>query len=189
MEIKNPTFTVFVGPMFVGKTSRLLSSLDRLKYQRKDIVAFKPVIDDRYASAEIVSHTGWKCDAVPIEHARDILAYLADSERSFDYIAVDEAFMIPGIADTLTFLYKTGFNVIVSTLDISASGKPFTEVEKMLPWATTVEKCTAVCSVCGMDAYFTHKKNVNEEEIQVGGSELYEPRCMVHHAIINQLPR
>ena len=187
MERKNPTFTLFKGPMWGGKTSRLLSSLDRLKYQKREIIAFKPTIDDRYASKEIISHSGWKMDAVPITNSRDLFGYLADSSVVYDTIAVDEAFMISGIADALIFLYKSGFDVIVSTLDISANGKPFPEVEKMLSWATHIETCPAVCSMCNRDAFFTHKKNLSDDEIEVGGSELYEPRCMIHHAIISNI--
>ena len=56
----------------------------------------------------------------------------------------------------------------------------------MLPWATKIEKCPAVCPVCGRDAYYTYKKNDDGEEIAVGGAELYEPRCFEHHPIMNK---
>jgi thymidine kinase len=101
-------------------------------------------------------------------------------ETAPQIVAVDEAFMIPGASDTLIWLYTFGFTVVVSSLEMSAAGKPFQEVEKLLPWATHVQKCTAVCTICGRDARFTHKKQVGGEEIEVGGSELYEPRCAQH---------
>jgi len=69
---------------------------------------------------------------------------------------------------------------------MSSAGKPFSEIEKMLVWATQVEKCTAVCTACGRDAHYTHKKQIGGEEIEVGGSELYEPRCYSHHIAIDQ---
>ena len=37
--MKNPDLILFVGPMFGGKTTRLLASLDRYHHQRKNIVA------------------------------------------------------------------------------------------------------------------------------------------------------
>ena len=122
-----------------------------------------------------------------VENGADVLEFLAEMQTSPDVIAVDEAFMIPGIAEALIFLYRNGFHVIVSSLDMSSSGKTFKEVEKMLPWATEVKKCSAVCEVCGKDAFFTHKKqNLTEEEIQVGGSDLYSPRCFRCHPFIWQ---
>ena len=51
----------------------------------------------------------------------------------------------------------------------------------MLPWATKIEKCPAVCTICGKDAFYTYRKVDSLSEIEVGGSELYEPRCWGHH--------
>lgn len=186
---QNPTFTMYTGPMFSGKTSRMLAALDRYRYQHKSVLVVKPKIDDRYAQEEVCSHMGWKHPAVCVTDGPDVLRVLMDLDTSPDIIAVDEAFMIPGIANTLLFLYQTGFTIVVSSLDISATGKPFSEIQKMLPWATSIEKCTAVCTVCSQDAPYTHKKITTDDmEIQVGGSELYEPRCFKHHVIINRSP-
>jgi thymidine kinase len=94
------------------------------------------------------------------------------------------------VAGVLTWLYRTGIDVVVSTLDISATGKPFHEVEKLLPWATHIEKCSAVCTQCGRDAFYTHKKQVSsDDEIEVGGAEMYEPRCSRHHIAIDLRPK
>lgn len=177
MQQNNPTFTVFVGCMFSGKTSRMLSELDRYKYQKKKFVVFKPRIDDRYGVTEVTTHSGWKTSAICVKTGADILEYLAKVDEEPAVVAVDEAFMIPGIAETLIWLYRNKFTVVVSSLEMSSSGKPFKELEKMLVWATKIEKCTAVCTVCGRDAHYTHKKIVGGDEIEIGGAETYEPRC------------
>lgn len=176
----NPEFIIYTGPMFSGKTSRLLSTLEKYKYQHKKIVVFKPSIDDRYSSSEVVTHSGWKISAVCVKTGADILEHLSNLEENPHVIAVDEAFMAPGVAEVLIWLYKSGFTIVVSSLEMSAAAKPFAEIEKMLPWATLVEKCTAVCTVCGRDAHYTHKKQTGGDEIEVGGAELYEPRCALH---------
>lgn len=184
--MNNPEFIIFTGPMFSSKTTRMLSTLERYKYQKKRIAVFKPKLDDRYSRDEVVSHSGWSVEATTITEGADLLEALSEMENAPDVIAVDETFMINGIAEVLTWLYRSGFTVVVSTLDISATGKPFSEVEKMMPWATHIKKCSAICTVCGRDAYYTHKKQVDDEsEIQVGGAELYEPRCFRHHAVID----
>jgi len=181
----NPEFIVYTGSMFSGKTSRLLSLLDRYKYQNKKILAFKPLIDDRYSENEISSHSGWKFPAICVSNGADVLEHLSQLDDPPRVIAVDEAFMIPGIAETLIWLYKNGFTVVVSSLEMSATGKPFDEIVRILVWATHVEKCTAVCTVCSRDAHYTYKKQTGGHEIEVGGSELYEPRCHEHHLFIN----
>lgn len=189
MHTQIPSLTVYCGPMFSGKTTRLLSDLDRFKLQRKDCAAFKPAVDVRYGMGDIVSHSGWKVPAFVVKEGSDMLAVLAAADKLPSVVAVDEAFMIDGVADVLVWLYRSGITVIVSTLDMSYSCKPFREVEKLLPWATRVEKCVAVCVECGQDARYTHKKVVSDEaEIEVGGGELYEPRCFSHHVAVNNRP-
>lgn len=185
----NPTFKVITGPMFATKTTRVLMMLSRLKYQGKKTLLFKPHIDNRYSDTEVVTHDGTTAPACIVKTGADIIDYISKLDDSnIDTVIIDEAFMISGVSEAVLFLYKNGINIIVSTLDISASGKSFKEVEKMLPWATHIEKCTAVCVVCGANAPYTYKKHVNEdsEEIQVGGDELYEPRCLTHHPVINE---
>lgn len=184
--LNNPEFIVYCGPMFSSKTSRLLATLEKYKYQHKKIVVFKPSIDDRYSVGEVVTHGGWKVTAVCVKTGAEILEHLTNLEEEPQIVAVDEAFMIPGAADALIWLYQYGFTIVVSSLEMSATGKPFHEMEMMFPWATQIEKCSAVCTVCGRDAHYTHKKQVGGEEIEVGGSELYEPRCYSHHLSIDQ---
>lgn len=182
----NPEFTVFCGPMFSSKTTRLLSELERYKYQGKRVAVFKPGIDDRYNKSSIVSHSGWEHNAVSVASGADILGVLKDFDAMPDVVAVDEGFMIPNLADTLVWLFQRGISIVVSTLELGANGKPFAETRDILVWATRVEKCKAVCTVCGADAAYTHKKLVNDDEIEIGGAELYEPRCFSHHVSINK---
>lgn len=182
---KNPTFKVFVGPMFSSKTNRLLMEIDHCKRQKKDVLAFKPKIDDRYDVNAIVSHAGLNTPAIIVETGADVLKHISDVEKTPGVVAVDEAFMIKGISDALIWLYRNaGLSIVVSTLDISSNGKPFNEIKELLMWATHVEKCVAACCICGEDAHYTHKKHSSDDEICVGGNEMYEPRCGLHHESI-----
>lgn len=188
MTLQNPEFIMYVGPMFSGKTGALISLLDKHKYQKKSCAVFKSAADDRYNVNAIVCHTGLSVPAQAIHSGDELLERLVNLDTPPDLVAVDEAFMIPGIAETLLWLYKSGVSVAVSTLELSFNGSPFAEIKEMLPHASLIVKCKAVCSVCGADAMYTHKKasSYTDEEIQVGGDELYEPRCFSHHISVNQ---
>ena len=183
--MNNPKFIVFTGPMFGSKTTRLFAVLDRYKYQKRKIAAFKPSIDGRYSRTKISTHSGASMPATTIATGQEISSFI-EQNNQYDVIAVDEAFMIPGISDALIAAYTQGKTVVVSSLELSATGNVFEEMEKMLPWATCIEKCPAVCTVCGADAYYTHRKVDNLEEITVGGAELYEPRCWNHHSYFGE---
>jgi thymidine kinase len=184
----NPEFIMFCGPMFSAKTSSLLLMLEKYKHQKKRICVFKPIIDNRYSTDSVVSHGGGSIKSHTIVTSSDVLKILSGLDEEPHVVAIDEAFMIPGIADILIYLYKIGMTVVVSTLEMSSAGKPFPEPEKMFPWATQVHKLTAACTICGADAHYTHKKSDTGVEIEVGSHELYEPRCYNHNPTINLDP-
>jgi thymidine kinase len=180
-------FIVYCGPMFSGKTTRFLNYLDRCHYQGKTTAVFKPEIDARYAHKEIVTHSGTAVPCKTIVNGNDIIEHLIDAKSSIDVVAVDEAFMVDGIAESLIFLYKHGKDIVVSTLDLSSGCEPFEEISSMLPYATIVKKCNAVCTVCGSDAQYTYKKVEDGNIISIGGSDKYEPRCWKHHPLMNKV--
>ena len=180
-----PEFIIFTGPMFGSKTTNLLGAIDRYRYQNKNVVTFKPKLDDRYDISKIVTHNGGSVDAHVIRHGNDIMDFVQARPEKIDVIAVDEAFMTDGVADALITLFRSGITIIVSSLDLSATCNSFSEVTTMLPWATKIKKCPAVCTICSQDAYYTYKKVKNLDEIAVGGSDLYEPRCWYHHDAVS----
>lgn len=179
----SPQLVVFVGPMMSGKSSAMLAMLDRFKYQSKRVEVFKPKIENRYSMSDVVTHTGWKIPATLVETGADVLKHMLDMPEPPHVVAVDELFMIPGISDVLIWLYRRGFTVVATSLNLSSSCKQFSEVSKILPWATRIECLSSVCSVCGADAHFTHKKIDGDDEIVVGGGESYEPRCWRCHSM------
>ena len=48
---------VICGCMFAGKTEELIRRINVLSYARKNILVFKPKIDDRYSTTEIASQS------------------------------------------------------------------------------------------------------------------------------------
>ena len=157
-DFNDPQFIIFTGPMFGSKTTKLLATVDRYRYQNKHVIAFKPKMDDRYSKTEIFTHSGGKLEAVGVNNGKDIVKYIDDFQPDANVIAVDEAFMIDDIGECLISLFKNGVTIVVSSLDLSSSCKPFDEIKNIMMFATKVEKCAAVCTACGDDAFYTHKK-------------------------------
>ena len=178
---------LYTGPMFSSKTTRLLQKIDRLHYQGKTTLSFKPKMDDRYSvDGVIVTHNDAHVKCFQVENGEEILKIVASSNTDIDCVAVDEIFMIPGAASACIKLFKKGYSVFISSIELNFLGEPFEEVKEIMPYCTEIVKCTAVCTVCKKDARYTSKKiqyslsNANVK-IQVGGEELYEPRCQAHH--------
>ncbi|MBG17499.1 MAG: hypothetical protein CMB77_04025 [Euryarchaeota archaeon] len=190
---RNPRFEIFTGPMFGGKTTRLIAALDRYQYQNKSILLFKPKIDNRYDKNSVVTHSGLSLSSRTVGFSRvenvangdellERFEYL-NSGCDIDVVAVDEAFMIGGSASALKAIYNFfGKTILVSSLQLSSSGESYKEILDILPWATNIQICPAVCAICGEDAYFTQKIAGNNDpgKLEIGGSDLYQPRCHNH---------
>lgn len=188
---KANSLSVYTGGMWSGKTSRMLLEIEKHRHGGREIHAFKPAIDNRYALDSIVTHMGWSIPATCVTSGADIEEHMLTHAGAFDncVIVVDELFMLPGAADTLIWFYKRGVDVVVASLDLSFSCEPFEEVMRLLPWATHVVKCTSACSVCGADASYTYRKVTDPvsqaSNIAVGGKESYAPRCRLHHPFLD----
>jgi len=186
---------LYTGPMFSSKTTKLLMEADKRQYQKQKIVSFKSRADDRYSVfGEIVTHNFNKLPAHLVSTGDEIINKIVELEdiSDIDTVIIDELFLIEGGANACVKLFKKGYNVIIASIDLSFTGESFEEVKNVMPYCTKIEKCTAVCSICQKDARYTYKKKSVKhvesfksddslDQIQVGGSELYEARCQLHH--------
>ena len=182
--MKSPELKIFTGPMFGGKTTRMLAALERYHYQHRSTILFKPVIDKRYSEEKVVTHKGQEHISVLVASGSEILAKAATA----DVVAVDEMFMIPESATALINLFSKGKTILVSTLQLSSEPfgyKTFTEVQQLLPWATSIEVCPAVCAHCDRDAFYTQRIGKQPKQILVGGAESYQPVCW-KHSLVNK---
>lgn len=177
--MKLPELKIFTGPMFGGKTTRMLAALERFQYQNRTTMLFKPKIDVRYSEEKVVTHKGQEHTSILVQDGSEILL----SGRQADVIAVDELFMIPNSSEALLQLFKEGKTILVSTLQLSSQPDaytPFDEVRELMPWATSIEVCPAVCHKCHRDAFYTERLCKEDREVLVGGPESYQPVCWYH---------
>lgn len=174
--------------MFSSKTTNLLAAIDRSHHQDLEIAVFKPQLDTRYSESFIESHSGGKYPAISISSGLELRKAVDGMDKRPDVIAVDEIFMIDGIADELISLFRQGISIYASSIDMSAGLSPFEEVQRLMPWCTSIVKLTAVCNSCKADALYTHRnfKVADDSKIVTGGKDLYEARCFKCHPLIKE---
>lgn len=184
---KDGWIEVICGSMFAGKTEELIRRIRRLQYAKKNILVFKPIIDNRYNVDEVVSHNGDSIKSIAIEEPNEILKYI---DGRVDAVAIDEVqFFDNSIIDILDFLADKGIRVIVAGLDRNFRGEPFGPMPEILTISEFVTKLTAICSVCGAPATRTQRlvnnkpASYNDPIVLVGASESYEPRCRHCHVV------
>jgi thymidine kinase len=175
---------VICGPMFSGKSEEMIRRLRRAEIAGQRVVIFKPVIDDRYAAADVVSHAGARMRAVPLSSVRELLwrAY------GFDVVAIDEVqFFDAAIVRAALELAEGGTRVIAAGLDQDFRRLPFGPMPALLANAEFVDKLQAVCQQCGGTATTTQRlvdglpAPYSGETVVVGAAEQYEARCRACH--------
>lgn len=181
---------VICGCMFAGKTEELIRRINVLSFAKKNIIVFKPKIDDRYSTTEIVSHAGTHVPCIVVKTAKEILNYI---ETDTEVVAIDEVqFFDKDIVDVCEYLADKGLRVMVAGLDKDFRGEPFGVLPELLTRAEFVTKLTAVCAKCGAPATRTQRlvdgKPASFEDpiVLVGAVDHYEPRCRHCHEIENK---
>ena len=181
---------VISGCMFAGKTEELIRRINVLSYAKKNIIVFKPKIDNRYSDSEIVSHSGAKVPCLVVEKAQDILKKI---EADTEVVAIDEVqFFDKDIVEVCEYLADKGIRVMVAGLDKDFRGESFGVMPELLTRAEFVTKLTAVCAKCGAPATRTQRlvngKPAGFEDpiVMVGADESYEPRCRHCYQVPNK---
>jgi thymidine kinase len=171
---------VIAGCMFSGKTEELIRRLRRAKIAKQEVRIFKPLIDNRYSSCDIVSHSEQSLPSILIENASEILPRCAEAQ----VIGIDEAqFFGIELIDICNQLANDGKRVIIAGLDQDYRGIPFEPMPQLLAIAEYITKTLAICVVCGNPADKTQRKIISTERVLVGASDSYEARCRKCHYI------
>lgn len=178
---------VVIGPMYSGKSEELIRRLKRARIAKQNVVVFKPIIDDRYSKEDVVSHSGYTINAIPIKDSSEMMDYINDNTQ---VVGIDEVqFFDDKIVDEAIKLADNGVRVIAAGLDMDFKGEPFGPTPRLLAVAEFVDKIQAICSVCGQPATRSQRlingepARYDEPIIQVGAVESYEARCRKCHVV------
>ena len=190
LQLKDGWIEVICGSMYAGKTEELLRRIRRIEFAKKDIIVFKPRIDNRYSKDEIVSHNNSRVKSIIVKDSKEIYSYIKDKPYA---VAIDEVqFFDEGIVSVCEFLASNGTRVIVAGLDRDFRGEPFGVMPLLLARSEYVTKLHAICQICGAPATRTQRlingkaAHYNDPVIQVGAKEQYEARCRHCHIVIGK---
>jgi thymidine kinase len=165
---------VICGGMFSGKTEELIRRLKRAKIANQKVEIFKPAVDNRYSTNEVVSHDANQIPSKVVEKAGDI-RFMVDGK---DVVGIDEAqFFDDELVAVCRELANKGIRVIVAGLDMDFRGIPFEPIPSLLAVAEYITKVHAICPHCGQIALHSFRLVDVADTVLVGEKQLYEPRC------------
>jgi thymidine kinase len=165
---------VITGSMFSGKTEELIRRLRRALIAKQKVEIFKPRIDSRYSSHDVVSHDMNSFPSTPVDGSANILLLTG----GVDVVGIDEAqFFDNGLTEVCTKLANLGVRVIVAGLDIDYKGVPFGPIPSLMAVAEYVTKVHAICARCGNLAHYSFRTSESSKLVVLGSKENYEPLC------------
>ena len=163
---------VVCGSMFSGKTEELIRRLRRAEFAKMKVEIFKPAVDVRYSSEDVVSHTGTSIRSTPVPHSSQIPLLVSDVE----VVGIDEAqFFDEGLPEVCNQLANMGIRVIVAGLDMDYLGRPFGPMPHLLAIAEYVTKVHAICVDTGDLAHHSYRVAEGDNVVQLGEKESYVP--------------
>ena len=165
---------IIAGGMFSGKSEELIRRLRRAVIARQRVQVFKPILDDRFATDEVVSRDERRLKAHAIGTSAELLARV---EIGVQVVGIDEIqFFDPGIVEVCMQLADAGIRVIAAGLDQDYMRRPFGPMPALLAVAEEVSKMHAICVRCRGAAHYSQRLSGGNTQVEVGDSS-YEARC------------
>jgi thymidine kinase len=174
---------IYLGPMFSGKTTRLIQLHKTHTYIGKKVVVINYFQDKRYHETLLSTHDRIMIPCILIEDLKDSWE---NKENEFyneihnaDTILINEG-------QFFKELFKTVLNMVevekkevhICGLDGDFKRSKFGELLQLIPYCDSVEKLTSLCAKCrdGTLGIFSNRLSDETGQIVVG-SDNYQPLC------------
>ena len=184
---------LIIGPMFSGKTSRIVEIYNQCKFCNITVAVINHSIDTRYDEEQLSTHDQIKIPCIKTEKLFDIWAEHISLEDSIykiprikdkfkiatsSVILINEGQFFPDLFEFVNKLLVEGKKVYVCGLDGDFERKKFGAILDLIPLCDKVNKLSSLCSLCrdGTPGIFSMRLT-QETEQTVVGSENYLPVC------------
>ncbi len=183
---------IILGPMFSGKTSRLVEIYKKCKFCNIPVTVINHTIDNRYDDELLSTHDKIKIPCIKTEKLSDIWAgsdtniesslipRLQDKYNvaTSDVILINEGQFFGDLYEVVLDMLKCKKKIYICGLDGDFERKRFGTILDLIPMCDKVEKLTSLCSLCkdGTRGIFSMRLT-SETEQTVVGSENYIPVC------------
>jgi thymidine kinase len=178
--------TVVAGPMFSGKTSKLVAMVEVFTRMGHKVLTVKPKLDNRYGGKEeIHSHDHRISSAISVDGEAPEVIIDKILETGADKVIFDEVqfFEKEKVMKVIEVLRKKGIHVIGAGLLYDYQRKPFGSTPDLLGLADERLELFAICQKCGSLARHTERKKGGKGQIVVGAADMYIASCEKCHRI------
>ena len=169
---------LILGPMFSGKSTRLIEIIRKYIYKAKKTIMIKFFADKRYSDkSEVVTHDLIKYDSIDCKNLKDSFEIL----KKYDVIGVDEGQFFPDLVEVCEELAALKKIVIIAALNGDFRMEPFPVITRIISKADKIKLLKAYCFNCHKDANFSLRIVQSNETVLIGAGEAYKPACRECH--------
>jgi thymidine kinase len=175
---------LIIGPMFSGKSTRLIQYIRKYKILGSNLIVIKPSLDTRYTTSnEICTHNYDKesCIIFNKDQLDEIFNYL--DYNNYEIIIIEEGQFFSNlyeIVKRMTDLDKK--KVYISALNGDSNRNLFGDIYKLIPLADNIEFLQSLCIECKDGTFGIYSKRITNEtsQISVAGNDQYKAVCRKH---------
>ena len=174
---------VIIGPMFSGKSTRLIEIIRKYTFKAKNTIMIKFQTDKRYSDKkEVVTHDLTKYDSIECQKLNDCFSKLIN----YDVIGIDEGQFFPDLVEICEKLVLLKKIIIVAGLNSDFRMEPFPVIGKLISKADKIKLMKAYCFNCHNDAKFSLRIVESNETVLIGAGEAYKPACRICHKYFSE---
>lgn len=181
---------IIIGPMFAGKSTYLVKSINETieAIGENSVLVIKHKSDNRYeednTKSNIITHDKTSYPCLSVNNLSEIIKlYDEKLNTTIEKIFIDEAQFFDDLYDIVIYLveYKK-IDVLIVGLDGDFERRTFGkgDILKLIPFADSVQKLNSRCYICNKPAPFTKRIVKSQEQVIVGGADIYQPACRIH---------
>lgn len=178
--------TVIAGPMFSGKTGKLVALIEVFTRMGHKVLTVKPALDNRYGTKrEIHSHDHKAADAIVVDGETPEIIIHKIVDTGADKVIFDEVqfFERDKVKTVIRTLKKRGLHVIAAGLMYDYMRHPFGATPDLLGLADESLELLAVCQKCGSLARHSERVRGGKGQVDVGADDKYIAVCEKCHRI------
>ena len=174
---------LIIGPMFSGKSTRLIEQMRKYVYKAKKTIMVKYYADQRYSEkSEVVTHDLIKYDSINCKLLRNSFETL----KQYDVIGIDEGQFFADLVEVCEELALMGKIILIAALNGDFRMEPFPVIQRIISKADKIKLLKAYCFNCHKDAKFSLRIVQSNETVLIGAGEAYKPACRECHVFFSK---
>ncbi len=181
------------GPMFAGKSAKIIGIAETFKNNKINFICLKPKSDHRLINGVSTKNKIVSRGTKLVIEAKELDIDFSDEEteellKKHNAFIFDETqfFKLESIKNFILIARKIKIKtqIVFAGLDMDFIGREFETIKYVKEISDEIVMLRANCSVkgCGNKASYSSKiAGDKTKQIEIGGDEMYKPTCSEHH--------